>query len=196
MGAVIEGLTADGAKPGAMIRDQMNGPEQDTLFDDDAQVVREQFGGEVTGYKGPGRRKGSRNRVTAEMIEYVRKTCTDPILGLGMIASMTPAEIRKHYGLKRGKEVADVHLAALKELRSVLYPNNALADALKAAAKAAEGVQVGGLFAALMSVENGGLAAQLLGAAGPDVSGEGGGEKPRPQPIADQTQQNQGVSDG
>lgn len=91
-------MQAAGIEPGASIRDQLAGPEQAALFEAEAaeHVDDLEAGGIVPAaiQRRRGRRPGSRNKATADMIEFMRAVgYEDPLAYMYRAITMTPQEL-------------------------------------------------------------------------------------------------------
>lgn len=123
---ITKALEAEGAPPGAALREQMAGVDQLAMFEQDELVATGlQFPGiEPAGIKG--RKPGQRNRVTRETVDLILQTRRDPLLAMADVASMTPAQVRDAFSLD--PEPAAKHwLACVKELASYLHTRQPVA---------------------------------------------------------------------
>jgi hypothetical protein len=191
--AVIEGCKEAGLTPGEGIRAALDGPPQDelALFDEDAAAIDKQFSVPQAGWGG-GRRKGSKNRAAKDVIDYVRRTGTDPILALSKVASMSPSEVTKFTGAPKPAAMR-FWLDCVKELKSTLYPGQTLADLFKDALGDDAGQAVVGFLAL------GGMKPGMAGSAKPDIDGSmAADEKPEIGTWSpdDKNEENQGLGEG
>lgn len=129
--SIIEGCKQAGLTPGEGVRAALDGPAQDelALFDDDVAVIDRQFGVPQAGWSG-GRKKGAKNRAPRDVIEYVRRAGTDPVIAMSKVASMSPAEVAKFTGMKRAAAMR-FWLDCVKALKDTLYPGQTLAEIIR-----------------------------------------------------------------
>lgn len=145
----------------------LDGPEQAAMFadlDGDAELVDRQLGRKPLGWKG-GRVPGARNRATRDVIDFVRRAGTDPLLWMSKIASMELDELRAWGGFKRKSDAAEFQRKVVADYRATLYPGNTVADILKAALGDAGILQVIGFMAMART------SPADAGAAPPDIHG-------------------------
>lgn len=186
--AIIEGCKEAGLAAGEGVSAILAGPEQFALLDDDAAIIDRQIGRRPVAWKG-GRAPGSKNRATKDVVEYVRRAGTDPLLWMSKIASMNLDELKAWGGFKKRADAAEFQRKVVVDYKATLYPGNTIADILKAALGDEGVLQVIG-FLALGRARPGDH-----GAAGPDIHGGQALElKAQRQPIKDK--ENQGVSEG
>lgn len=186
--AIIEGCKDAGLAPGEGVSAILAGPEQADLLDDDAALVDRQLGRRPVGWKG-GRARGSKNRATRDVVEYVRRAGTDPLIWMSKVASMDLAELKAWGAFSKRSEAAEFQRKVVKDYRDTLYPGSTIADMLKAALGEDGVLQVMG-FLALGRARPG-----EDGAAGPDI--HGGLEsamRAQRRPVKDE--ENQDVSEG
>ena len=183
--AIIEGCTDAGLAPGEGVRATLDGPEQAEMFDDDAALVDKQIGRTPIGWKG-GRAKGSKNRATRDVVEYVRAAGTDPLLWMSKVASMSMADLHDFVGGGKPIELAEFQRRVVKDLRDTLYPGQTIADVLKAAMGDNALAVVG--FMAMRDADP-----AAVGAAGPDIHGGLKAQEAR-QRVPINTEENQPVS--
>lgn len=185
--AIIEGCKEAGLAPGAGVSAILDGPDQLGLLDDDAALVDRQLGRRPVGWKG-GRAPGSKNRATRDVVEYVRRAGTDPLLWMSKIASMNLDDLKAWGGFKKRADAAEYQRKVVKDYRDTLYPGSTIADMLKAALGEQGVLQVIG-FLALGQARPG-----EHGAAGPDIHG-GMASALRQQRTPVKIEENQGVSE-
>lgn len=106
-------------RPGEGIAEAVAGGDQAELFAEIAEGEREAVG-EIA-WSGKGRKPGARNKVTADILAYLQRFTRDPLISLASINNMTPAEIRAHFGVTKGKEVFDIWFAVRKTLAEYMH---------------------------------------------------------------------------
>lgn len=186
--AIIEGCKDAGLAPGEGVSAILAGPEQADLLDADAAIVDRQIGRRPVAWKG-GRAPGSKNRATRDVVEYVRRAGTDPLIWMSKMSTMDLDELKAWGGFKKRSDAAEFQRKVVKDYRDTLYPGSTIADMLKAALGEDGVLQVIG-FLALGRAKPG-----EDGAAGPDI--HGGLEsamRAQRRPVKDE--ENQDVSEG
>lgn len=182
--AVIEGAKEAGLAPGEGVRAALAGPDQLDLWEEEEAAADAAMGLRPVGYRG-GRKPGSKNRATRDVIEYVRRAGVDPLIWQSRILSMSPDQLMEYGGFKR-LDALEFQRKVADSLSATLYPGKTVADVL------ADAVDKG-----LVHVTGFMAMAQWrpAGVAGPDIDGRRiAGEEAierRALPI----EQNQGVSD-
>lgn len=194
--AIIEGCKEAGLAPGEGVRAALDGPDQENLFadlDEDAARVDQQLGGKAqVGWKQTGRQPGAKNRATRDVVEYVRRTGTDPLVWMSKVTSMHVQHIQQHFGFKHLEDAAEFQRKVAVDLKNTLYPGKTIADLL-ADAMGDDGGQVVMGFLALAGMKPG-----QAGSAPPDLSGDGArGERQELGTWSpdDENQQNQELSE-
>lgn len=182
--AVIEGCKEAGLAPGEGVRAALDGPEQIALLlDEDAKLIDGQFGRAAIGWKG-GRQPGAKNRATRDVIEYVRRAGTDPLLWMSKVASMSIDDLKAWGSFEKGENAAEYQRKVVKDYVDILYPGRTIADLLKDALGDTGALTVFG-FMALAAARPGDM-----GAARPDIrGGASADELPSRAPIKDEEKQ-------
>lgn len=127
--AVIEGAKEAGLAPGEGVRAALAGPEQPDLWDEEEAAADAAMGPRPVGYRG-GRKPGSKNRATRDVIEYVRRAGVDPLIWQSRILSMSPTELMEFGGFKRC-DALEFQRKIADSLSSTLYPGKTVADVLQ-----------------------------------------------------------------
>ncbi len=83
-------------------------PDADLLAD----LFSSQFDAEPPGKRGPGRPRGSKNRMTSDVVRVAKANYRDQLFTLLDIVAMTPKQLRREWTLK-SKDAADLWLKAL-----------------------------------------------------------------------------------
>lgn len=105
---------------GEAARAAVGEPDQEELFDEIAAEERATFS-ETRPWSGVGRKPGSRNRTTRLVVEFIQKRGRDPLIALASVVSMTPEEVRRHFGFKSGDEAAKFWRSCCAELAPYMH---------------------------------------------------------------------------
>lgn len=196
--AITRAAVEAGTPAGAGIRRELEGPEQGALFDQEAERAAAAMVPDAgRRWTGKGRKPGAKNRTTKAVIDYCRTRYVDPLMAMGEIVSLGPAGCRQAFGL-RPAEAAEFWRKVAADYRRTLYPDTALADALRQASGQG-GLAVIGWAA---------MAQRAPGDAGssrPDIDGSMSAEDARAatpmaidteaRPPWEETEKNQGLDD-
>ncbi len=93
---------------------------QDELFNEIAAEELAAFS-QSQPWSGRGRKPGSRNRTTRLVVEYIQKRGRDPLIALASVVSMSPEEVRRHFGFKTGDEAAKFWRACCSDLAPYMH---------------------------------------------------------------------------
>lgn len=153
--AVQEACKDEGLATGEQLRQQLDGPQQDELFEHMADRMGRTVGGErVPTWNGKGRKRGSKNVATKQMVDFIRAMGVDPLMFWARNLDISYPEFVQNFiemrqALKEELPDADIPTSVPSmmqflehqrkcsdSLARVFYPNTALADAMKEIADA------------------------------------------------------------
>lgn len=106
------------AGAGATLGDEA---EQAALFSEIAEQERAALDQPHRPWSGRGRKPGSRNIRTRQVVEYIGRVGRDPLLALHSVVQMTPEEVRRQFGFDDADKAAEFWRKCAGELAPYLH---------------------------------------------------------------------------